>query len=110
MTIEFESLAEYPDWVHPDDEFGVDIDISTWLDADTISSVAYSAVDDDGDDASTTVVDVAQCSETTDTITLYIKGGSHDEWYIIKMIVSTAGGDEKTFYLKFYCYDYIYSI
>lgn len=106
MTIEIESLATIPDYVHPDDEFAVDIDISTWLDSDTISSVAYSAVDEDGDTATTTVLDAAQHSATTTVISPYIKGGTHDVWYIVKMVVSTAGGDEKTFYLKFHCFDY----
>ena len=108
--IEFESLAEFPDYVHPADEFGVDIDISTWLDTDTISSVVYTAVDDDGDDATSTVLITGQCSETSTIMTVYIKGGTHDNWYILKMVVSTTAGDEKTFYLKFYCYDYNYSL
>ena len=105
-TIEIESLATIPDYVHPDDEFAVSIDISTWLDSDTISSVAYSAVDEDGDTATTTVLDAAQHTNTTTVIVPYIKGGTHDVKYMVKMIVSTAGGDEKTFYQKFHCFDY----
>ena len=109
-AIEFESLATLPDYVHPDDEFGVDIDISSWLGTDTISSVAYTAVDDSQVDATSDVLITGQCSETSTIITCYIKGNTHDTWYIVKMVVTTAGGDEKTFYLKFYCYDYNYSI
>ena len=110
MTIEFETLATLPDYVHPDDEFGVTMDISSWLGVDTIVSVAYTAVDDDGDVATTTAIDAAQCSNTNTVITVYVTGGAHDTWYIVKCVVDTAAGDVKTFYLKFHCYDWNYSL
>ena len=84
MTIEIESLAVIPDYVHPSDLFDVTIDISTWLGADTIASAVLSAVDEDGDDATTTVLGTG--SNTNTVITVNLKGGgTHDVKYMIKI-------------------------
>ena len=57
MTINCEDTGFVPYEINPDDQFQISFDISTWLDTDTISSVAYSAVDENGDDASSDVLD-----------------------------------------------------
>lgn len=110
MTIDFEIMAVYPYTIAPDDEFAVELDISSWLGADTISSAVYTAFDESGDSATSIVLDTNQCDETTTVLKPYIKGGTHDAWYVVKIVVSTANGDEKTFYLKLHCFDYIYSL
>jgi hypothetical protein len=110
MTIDFESVAELPDKIHPADKFGVDMDISTWLDADTIASAVYTAVDEDGEDATSMVLETGICSETNTVLTVYLNGGTHDVWYMVKIVVTTANADDKTFYLKFHCYDWSESL
>ena len=79
------------------DQFQATFDISTWLGTDTISAVAYSAVDNDGNDASADVLDAASHDNTSTVIKPYIKGGADGVVYTVKMLVTTAGGDAQTF-------------
>ncbi len=103
MTISCKDIGTIPYSINPDDQFQVTLDISDWLGADTISSVAYSAVDRDGDDATTIVLDANGHTNTDTIIKPYILGGTSGEVYTIKMLVTTAGGDKKAFYIKFPC-------
>lgn len=98
-----ENTGMIPYSLSPDDEFQVTIDISDWLDTDQISSVVYSAVDSDGADATTVVLDAAKHVNTTTVIKPYIKGGVTGTIYIIKCLMTTSDGDDKAFYLKFSC-------
>ncbi len=103
MSITMENTGMIPYSLSPDDEFQITIDISEWLGTDQISSVAYSAVDGDGNDATATVLDAAKHTNTTTVIKPYIKGGLDDTIYTGKCLVTISDGDKKAFYFKFPC-------
>ena len=103
MTIECDDIGYIPYEINPDDQFQVTFDISDWLGSDTISSVAYSAVDADGTDVSDDVLSAADHDNTNTVIKPYIKGGTDGVVYTVKMLVTTTGGDIKAFYIKFVC-------
>jgi len=106
MTIEMTTLGVLPDYKAPDDQFQITIDISDWLETDQIDSVAYSAVDENGDTATTTVLDSLKHTNTTTVIKPYIKGGTHEVTYTVKCVATTVLGDKKTVYVRFTCFDY----
>ena len=103
MTIECEDEGFIPYEINPDDQFQVSFDIETWLGADTIASVVYSAVDDAGADATATVLDADSHANTDTVIQPYITGGVDGTKYTIKMLVTTTDGDVKAFYIVFVC-------
>jgi hypothetical protein len=103
MTIDCLDIGYIPYDLNPQDQFRITMDISTWLDGDTIDSVAYSAVDDDGIDVSATVLDADQHSHTDTVLRPYVIGGADDAIVKIKMKVTTAGGDLKSFYINYIC-------
>jgi len=103
MSITMENTGMIPYSLSPNDGFQVTIDISDWLGSDTIESVAYSAVDGDGEDASATVLDAEKHTNTTTVIKPYLKGGTTGTIYTVKCLVTTAAGDDKAFYLKYNC-------
>ena len=103
MTINCKDVGFMPYEINPDDQFQITFDISTWLDSDTISSVVYSAVDNDGDDATASVINAGSCTNTTTVIKPYVLGGTDGEVYIIKCLVTTTAGDVKAFYIKMVC-------
>jgi hypothetical protein len=106
MTINIENLAVIEDVLNPDDQFAAEIDIATWLSSDTISSVAYTAVDGSGENSASDVLDGDKHSNTNTVIKPYIKGGVTDNRYTVKCLVTTSGGDKKAFYLKWECKEY----
>lgn len=80
----------------------VELDISNWLDGDTISNVDFSAIDDStGLDTTDDILDMTKCiwDVTTGIIKPYIKGGSSDIIYKIQMKVQTTSGDKEIFWL-----------
>ena len=84
------------------DEFQVTFDISTWLGTDEISSVAYSAVDERGDDATADVLDAGKHAHTTSVIKPFLKGGgTNKKQYTVKMLPTTVNAYKKAFYIKF---------
>jgi len=103
MSISCDDIGIMPYEINPDDQFRVTFDISAWLGSDTIDSVAYSAADEDGNDETDNVLDSDEHQNTTTVIKPYIKGGTTGETYTVKMLVTTAAGDKKAFYLKFVC-------
>lgn len=103
MTIEMQNLGNIPYSLSPDDQFQITIDIATWLGTDEISSVAYSAVDQDGNNETSNVLDAAKHTNTNTVIKPYIKGGTDDEIYTVKCLVTTTGTDKKAFYARFAC-------
>jgi hypothetical protein len=103
VQINCEDTGNIPYVLNPDDEFRVTFDISSWLNTDTIASVAYSATDEDLNDATTDVLDAANNTNTTTVIKPYVTGGTSGKNYCIKMLVTTAAGDEKAFFIRFYC-------
>jgi hypothetical protein len=102
MTIECELTGRIPYDIAPDDEFQVTFDIAEWLGDDQISSVAYSAVDEDGESATAAVLDAAEHDNTETVIKPFIKGGgTNDKKYTVKCEVTTVTGYTKSFYIKF---------
>ena len=106
MTIYIDNVAVIEDKIAPDDAFAVDIDISEWLDSDTISSVAYTAVDGKGNSETANAIDVNKCTNTQTVIKPYLTGNTNGERYIVKCVVTTTGGDKKTFYVIFECKEF----
>ena len=83
-------------------EFPVEIDLTSWVGTDTIASVAYSAVDKaDGSDVSSTVIDAAQCANTTLMIYPFIQAGTDKAIYVVTCVVTTTAGSIESFYLEF---------
>lgn len=80
----------------------VEIDISTWLGDDTIASVGWAAATEAGVDATSDVLTVGSCSYDNDLglIKPYIKAGTSGETYICTMQVTTTGGDQEVFTLR----------
>ena len=102
MTINCKTIGEILQPLGSSDEFQVSFDISTWLGTDEISSVAYSAVDETGADATADVLTLANHANTTTIIKPYIKGGStNKKQYTVKMLPTTVNGYKKAFYIKF---------
>jgi len=93
---------EYPDSKPVFTAGLVEIDISTWLGDDTISSVGWTAATEAGDDATATVLTVGSCDYDNDLglIKPYIKAGTSGETYICTMQVTTTGGDQEVFTLR----------
>lgn len=105
MSINTNAVGVIPSSVAPGDEHAISFDISTWLGTTEISSVAYSAVDEYGDDATTDVLVSAKNSNTTTIIKPYIKGGTAGISYTVKCVITAnnANASKKTFYVKWFC-------
>ena len=105
MSIKIDTVGLIPYELAPGDEMQVTITISDWLGSDTISSVAYTAVDGDGVDAAATVLDAAKHTNTNTVIKPFIKGGEDGENYVVKCLVTSnaANADKKAFYVKWDC-------
>ena len=105
MSIYCEDIGFVPFPLNPADALQVTFDIETFLGADTIASVAYSAIDNNGRSATALVLDEAEHDNTTTVIKPYIKGGADGKTYTVECLVTTTGGDKKTFYVRFECRD-----
>ena len=105
MSINCGAVGVVPFPVAPDDEYQVTFDISSWLGSTSIASVAYSAVDEFGTDATTDVLVAAKHTNTTTVIKAYIKGGTANRSYTVKCVATANNADasKKTFYIKFFC-------
>ncbi len=103
MSIDCLDIGYIPYDLNPADQFQVTMDIEIWLGADTIASVVYSAVDESGEDVSATILEADKHTHTDTILKPYIKGGEDDAIYKIKMLVTTAGGDVKAFYVNYIC-------
>jgi len=80
----------------------VEIDISTWLGTDTISNIDWTAATEAGVDATATVLTALSCAYDNDdgTISPFIKAGTSGETYICTMQVTTTGGSQEVFTLR----------
>ena len=76
------------------------IDISTFLNGDTVSGAVWSAAKADGTDATTDVLDAGQHAFTTEEIIPWIKGGEPKTTYIATGKVTTSSGVKEVFYLR----------
>ena len=74
MTTNIQTLGTIPYALAPADQFEVTIDVSSWLDSDTIDSVTYSATDEDGVDATESVLNQTLSTYSDTVISAYIIG------------------------------------
>ena len=79
-----------------------EIDISEFLGDDTIDDVDFAAATEDGTDATYDVLTAELCAYDNDEglIKPYIKAGTSGETYICTMQVTTDGGSQEEFYLR----------
>ena len=82
----------------------VNIGLTKWLGIEEISSVAFTAQNFlTKQNETANVITAANCTYTATIVKPYIKGGTHGETYLIKMVVTTNGSPASTLtiYLKF---------
>jgi hypothetical protein len=79
----------------------VEIDITDWLETETIDTVTFSAVDSDGVDATATVIDDGLSGFNGALVLPYIKGGVDGERYNVLCQVETVEGNYQEFRLIF---------
>lgn len=84
------------------EEFPVSIDFTNWLDGETISSVVYSAsVVATGADATSAVLDSNKHSNTTTAARPWIKGGTANTSYDVKVQMTSSSGAKKDARIRF---------
>jgi hypothetical protein len=99
MSIKCQVTGEIPYNLSPGDKFLITFDISSWLGTDEISSVAYSATDENGV-AATVCFDSDLSQKTTTVFKPYIKAGDVDnKKYTLKCLVTTMTSYLKAFYV-----------
>jgi len=82
-------------------EWPCSVDISSWLNGDTISAIDVSAVTADGANASATVLDELKHTYTTTSIIPWIKAGAPETDYIVIVKVTATGGAKELFTIRF---------
>lgn len=105
MSIKIDTIGQIPFDLDPDDNFQVTIDISDFLDEDAIDDVDFSALDEDGENATEDVIDPDKCGFTDSVLQPYILGGSNGKSYIVKCLATldNENADDKAFYVKWDC-------
>ena len=83
------------------DEGYVEIDISDWLETETIDDVTFSAKDSAGADATSVVLDVGQCTFVGSNVYPFIRGGVDLERYYVLCQVETIEGSQQEFRVVF---------
>ena len=80
----------------------VEIDISEFLEDDSISTVGWTAAKEDGTDTTADVITVGSCTYDNDDGLLkpWIKAGTSGETYICTMQVTTTNGSQEEYYLR----------
>lgn len=83
------------------DEAFVEIDISEWLESETIEDVTFTAVDELGNDATSVVLDLGQSTFNGVYVYPFIKGGVDTTRYYVLCQVDTAEGSQQEFRVTF---------
>ena len=87
---------------HPSEEGIVDIDISTWLENDTIKSVTYTAKNRRGSDVTSSIINSGLSSFSGHHIRPYIQGGVDKESYkVLALVECNEIGDVGAFVVEF---------
>ena len=95
-------IEKYREPLSPGDEIQMSFDISSWLGTDQIISVVYSAVDERGANATTTVLNPLKHTNTATVISPWIKAGATpDKHYTVRITPTTINGEIKAFFIKF---------
>ena len=80
----------------------VEIDIAEWLETETIQDpVGFSAVDQDGADATAEVLDLVRSGFSGSRLLPYIKGGVDRVRYTVLCQVDTLEGNHQEFRITF---------
>lgn len=85
-------------------EWYVSIDLTNWLDGESIDSVSFSAArKDTGADATSDVISAGDCTYTSTVLKPFIKAGTDGVTYVVTMqVASDASPSSKDeFYLEF---------
>ena len=86
---------DLPRYKDPYEAWFAQISIAAWLGGETISQVNFTAVDEDGNDVSTTFLDAAKCTYSAAILKPYIQGGTDGVRYYVTMKVITATDPSK---------------
>jgi len=89
------------------EKYYIDIDISTWLDEETISDVTFKAYDEDGVDVSTTILDSNKCTYSGSIVRIYVQNGTDGEGYYVICKVQSSGNNYKEYMVFFKVQDLI---
>ena len=79
----------------------VEVDIIEWLETETIQAVTYSAVDSDGGDATSDVLDLGRSTYDGARLLPFIQGGVNLERYTVLCQVDTLEGNHQEFRIVF---------
>lgn len=86
----------------------VEIDLTPFLNGETITAIVFSATDSAGADATDTILDSTKNTYTTTMVKPFIRGGVPGEKYKVKMQITTASAAQTKdeFYLLVTVGDY----
>lgn len=83
-------------------KFFARLDVSKWLESESIQQVNFSAKDvEDDSDASTTILDQAKCTYSSPYLKPYIQAGTEGARYRVKIQVQTVELSFEEFYIDF---------
>ena len=83
-------------------KFFARLDITKWLNGESIQTVNFSAKDrEDDSDASTTVLDQAKCTYNEPYLLPYVQAGTEGARYRVKLRVQTVELSYEEFYIDF---------
>jgi len=79
------------------EKYYIDLDISAWLDDETISALTFEAEDEDGNDVKTTFLDQTKCTHSGSTVRIYVQGGTSGKGYFVTCKVQSSGNNYKEY-------------
>lgn len=74
----------------PETAYAVAIDIASWLGTETISTVTYSAFDEDGVDVTSILLDSNKHTFSGSVIKPWVRAGTAGKVYLILAVVATT--------------------
>lgn len=82
------------------EKYFAEVDASVWLGSESISSVAFSAKDEQGTDVSATLLNAAKNTYTNTLVKPYIQGGTSGKRYWVIMRVDSSGDNHREFVIE----------
>ena len=99
--IEGKRLFNLPESKPVFSQWFVSIDISEWLETETIQTVAFSALrEGPGEDATSVILDPAKCTYSGSVLKPFIRGGVIGATYLIEIRVTTNAGSKEVWCLR----------
>lgn len=86
---------------HPDEQGPIDINVSAWLGNATITNVDFTAKDQNGQDATSAVLDAVKSTFTGPNVRPWYKGGADKMRYQIFCKVTDSTGAVAIFIVEF---------